>query len=41
MNFDLSLYLLVLRKLEELDIPYVVIGAFAGTMYGIMRTTQM
>lgn len=40
MNSDLSLYLLVLRKLEELEIPYVVIGAFAGTMYGIMRTTH-
>ncbi|CUS03650.2 protein of unknown function [Candidatus Promineifilum breve] len=40
MNFDLSLYFLVLRKLEELKIPYVVIGAFAGTMYGIMRTTH-
>lgn len=40
MNFDLSLHFLVLRKLEELDIPYVVIGAFAGTMYGIQRMTH-
>lgn len=24
MNFDLSLYFLVLRKLEELDIPLIV-----------------
>lgn len=40
MNFDLSLYILVLQKLEELDIPYVVIGAFAGIMYGIQRTTH-
>ncbi len=40
MNFDLSLYFLVLRKLEELNIPYVVIGAFAATMYGIARTTH-
>lgn len=39
MNSDLSLYFLVLRKLEELDIPYVVIGAFAAIMYGIQRTT--
>lgn len=40
MSFDLSLYFLVLRKLEELEIPYVIIGAFAGTMYGIVRTTH-
>ena len=40
MNSDLSLYFLVLRKLEELQIPYVVIGAFAGNMYGVQRTTH-
>lgn len=40
MNFDLSLYFLVLRKLEELKIPYVVIGAFAGQLYGIQRATH-
>ncbi len=40
MNSDFTHYYLVLRKLEELEIPYVVIGAFAGTMYGVMRSTN-
>lgn len=34
------MYFHVLRKLEELDIPYMVIGAFAATMYGITRSTH-
>jgi hypothetical protein len=36
---DLSLYLDILRTLERLNAPYVVIGAFAGTLYGITRVT--
>jgi hypothetical protein len=36
---DLSLFLDILLKLEALDIPYVIIGGFAATMYGITRAT--
>lgn len=36
---DLSLFLNILQKLEILDIPYVIIGGFAATIYGITRTT--
>lgn len=35
----LNLFLDILIKLEELDVPYVVIGGFAATMYGITRAT--
>jgi hypothetical protein len=35
----LNLFLDILIKLEELDIPYVVIGGFAATMYGTTRAT--
>ncbi len=35
----LQFYLDVLQTLERLEVPYVVIGAFAGTSYGITRTT--
>lgn len=35
----LNLFLDILFKLEELAIPYVIIGGFAATMYGITRTT--
>lgn len=34
-----SLFLNILLKLEELEIPYVIIGGFAATIYGITRTT--
>ena len=34
-----DLYFQVLNQLEKLDIPYVVIGAFAGSSYGVTRTT--
>lgn len=36
---DLSLFVDLLHALEEIDAPYVIIGAFAGTVYGINRTT--
>lgn len=36
---DLSLFLDILKTLERLDIPYMIIGAFAGTVYGITRVT--
>ena len=36
---SLTLFLDILLKLEELNIPYVIIGGFAATMYGITRAT--
>jgi hypothetical protein len=36
---DLTLFLDILLKLEALEIPYVIIGGFAATMYGITRVT--
>lgn len=36
---DLTLFLDILLKLESLEIPYVIIGGFAATMYGITRAT--
>jgi hypothetical protein len=36
---DLSLFLDILRTLERIDAPYMIIGGFAATMYGITRTT--
>jgi hypothetical protein len=38
-NPELRFDLHVLQTLERLEIPYVVIGAFAGTSYGINRAT--
>lgn len=35
----LQFYLDILQTLERLEVPYVVIGAFAGTLYGVTRTT--
>lgn len=35
----LTFFLDILLKLESLDIPYVIIGGFAATIYGITRTT--
>jgi len=34
-----ELYLDILQTLERLDIPYVIIGAFAGMSYGMTRLT--
>jgi hypothetical protein len=36
---DLSLFLDILRTLERMGAPYMIIGGFAATMYGITRTT--
>lgn len=36
---DLSLFLDILRTLESIGAPYMVIGAFAATVYGSTRTT--
>jgi hypothetical protein len=36
---DLTLFLDILRKLESLEIPYIIIGGFAAAMYGITRVT--
>lgn len=38
-NPGLNLFLDILLKLEELNIPYAIIGGFAATIYGITRTT--
>lgn len=34
-----QLYFDVLQTLERLNVPYVIISAFAGTSYGITRVT--
>jgi len=36
---DLSLFVDILRTLETVGAPYMIIGAFAGTVYGITRVT--
>jgi hypothetical protein len=36
---DLSLFLDILQTLNQIDAPYMIIGAFAGTIYGITRVT--
>ncbi|NOH02930.1 MAG: hypothetical protein HND47_13700 [Chloroflexi bacterium] len=36
---DLSLFLDILKTLEDIGAPYMIIGAFAGTVYGINRVT--
>ena len=36
---DLSLFLDILHTLETIDAPYMIIGAFAATVYGITRVT--
>jgi hypothetical protein len=37
---SLSLFLDIVKKLESLNIPYVIIGGFAATIYGISRSTH-
>lgn len=37
---DLSLFLSILRTLETIEAPYMVIGAFAATVYGSTRVTH-
>ena len=39
MGEKFQLYLDVLQTLERLNAPYVIIGAFAGTSYGVTPTT--
>jgi len=36
---DLSLFLGILQTLSKIGAPYMIIGAFAGTIYGITRVT--
>jgi len=36
---DLSLFLDILQTLEAIGAPYMVIGAFAGVVYGVTRIT--
>ncbi len=36
---DLSLFLDILQTLEAIGAPYMIIGAFAATVYGITRVT--
>ena len=36
---DLSLFLDILRTLEAIDAPYMIIGAFAASVYGVTRVT--
>lgn len=36
---DLSLFLDILKTLEKIDVPYMIIGAFAGIVYGVTRVT--
>ncbi|MEI2690444.1 MAG: hypothetical protein V9H69_12355 [Anaerolineae bacterium] len=36
---DLTLFLDIVRTLERIRAPYMIIGGFAATMYGILRTT--
>jgi hypothetical protein len=38
-KLDLSLFIDILRTLERIGVPYMIIGGFAATMYGITRTT--
>jgi hypothetical protein len=36
---DLSFYLKIVRALEEIKAPYMIVGAFAGLAFGINRVT--
>lgn len=34
-----AFYIEVVRALDEIDAPYMIVGAFAGSVYGLTRTT--
>ena len=34
-----NLYLRVVRALDEIDAPYMIVGAFAGAVFGVVRST--
>jgi hypothetical protein len=34
-----NLYLRVVRALDEVDAPYMIVGAFAGAVFGVVRST--
>ncbi len=36
---DLGLYVDILQTLKSIDAPYMIIGAFAGIIYGVTRVT--
>lgn len=36
---DYSLFFEILRVLENIDAPYMIIGAFAAALYGTTRVT--
>jgi hypothetical protein len=36
---DLSLFVDILKTLDSMNAPYMIIGAFAGTVYGVNRVT--
>lgn len=36
---ELGLFIDILRTLERIEAPYMIIGAFAGTVYGVTRVT--
>ena len=35
----LSFYIAVIRALEEIEAPYMIVGAFAGLAFGVTRVT--
>ncbi len=34
-----NLYLRVIKALDEIDAPYMIVGAFAGAVFGVVRST--
>lgn len=36
----LDLYIRVVKALDDIDAPYMIVGAFGGTIYGITRATH-
>jgi hypothetical protein len=35
----IAFYIDVVRALDEINAPYMIVGAFAGSTYGVARTT--